>query len=113
MSEIRVAAVSPFDRKMSPDEPLVGTVLAFQRLAGDGVTILDYVAFRAGNERWYLTGNSLVARRANGLSWAQLLGMIAQWKVEIVKFATGWGLLEITSGMTAKIDADDDLEDDE
>lgn len=65
-----------------PAEPPVGTTLRFEHTLDGSEKTIVYVAFRAPNKKWYVTG-----LRQNIATWDELLVLLGNGKCEIV---TGW-----------------------
>jgi hypothetical protein len=97
---------SPFDFEEIPDEPPRGTVLAYQitfypslsdqRLKKGPVKTYDYVSFRAGNGEWYTTGR--MGRDAGPENWNEFWNRLhSRGVVGEIRYATAWGLLEVTA----------------
>lgn len=61
-------------------EPPIGTVLRWKRDMGG--SLLDYVALRASNGRWYVTG-----QEAGPIAWASIVGWVG---VSPCSVAVGW-----------------------
>lgn len=81
---------NPFDHSSNLNEPPVGTVIAWQKRAPDG-TVLDYVSFRAGNNRWYTTG----VRESSFRSWDAMLTQLRMYSDESAQYATAWAKFSV------------------
>lgn len=88
-------AANPFAVPGYPEEPPLGTVLAYQRRALSG-KILDYVSFRASDGKWYTTGKL----GSNGVSWSSVWDWLVSEKTIAVKFATDWAELTMPEQRT-------------
>jgi len=72
-----------------PDEPAIGTVIRFEKtFPGSDITYM-YVAFRAPNGLWYVTGTKALAR-TDGVTYERLVEFMADHVVGDVEVVKEW-----------------------